>query len=97
MTTVQALNKLEAEGLLKALLDGGVIPPKIVFYREVYLIVDREIKLGAQKMVAYQYASEKLRVNDRTIRRAVKTMTKTILDKTGANKRPGKVFILPIK
>lgn len=75
MTTIEALNKAEENGTLKVLLKNGVIPPKIIFYRELYLLVQKEITTGSQKMVAYEYASDKFRVHINTVKKAVRVMS----------------------
>lgn len=75
---VEVLNELEKTGRLRALLNAGLISPKVIFYREAYLRVKACTSVYRQSIgVAISEVAEELRVDERTIRRAVKAMEAT--------------------
>lgn len=76
MNVIESLNEMEKNGSLKVLLAAGIISPKICMYREIFLLVDREIKLGSGKMEAYRFVSDKYDVHVNTIRNAFAAMSK---------------------
>lgn len=72
---VEILNELERTGKLRPLLSAGLISPKVIFYREVYLLVLSKIEIHKQtKGTAESEAAEELRITERTVRRAIRCM-----------------------
>jgi hypothetical protein len=72
---IEVLNDLEANGTLKVLVRNGVIPAKIVFYREVYMQVEAYIIINQCNIgLAVSEVAEKLNIHERTVHRAIKTM-----------------------
>lgn len=77
---VNLLNDLETKGDLKRLLTCGLISPKVIFYREAYLRFRIHVDLHKQSVsVAISEVAEELRVNERTVRRAISCMTSTFV------------------
>lgn len=77
MTGLEALNICERNGTLKVLIDRGFMSPKIIQYREIYMVVDKEVRInGKRKMSAYEEAAEIMRCDVSTVRNAVREMTR---------------------
>lgn len=65
---IELLNELESSGMLTKLFTSGLLSPKIKFYREVYLLVDKDMKINkSEKSVAVQKVADDLKVHARTI------------------------------
>lgn len=81
---VDVLNELESTGKLKALLNAGLISTKVIFYREAYLRVKAYTSVYSLTIgVAISEVAEELRVDERTVRRAVKAMqSSSIIEET---------------
>lgn len=78
---VELLNELERSGKLRALLSAGLISPKVIFYREVYLLVCSKIEIHKQSIgTAESEAAEELRITERTVRRAIRCMKSSAVE-----------------
>lgn len=72
---INVLNELESGGTLRLLVRSGVIPAKVIFYREIYLKVTAYMLINKCSMaLAISEVSEELRVTERTVHRAIKAM-----------------------
>lgn len=67
MMIIELLNELEFSGTLTRLYKCGLIDSKIKFWREVYLMVDAEMKSGNTKSVAVTEVSGKLKISERVV------------------------------
>lgn len=65
---IELLNELESNGTLTRLFMSGMLSPKIKFYREVYLMVDRDMKINkSDKSVAVQKVADDLKISIPTV------------------------------
>lgn len=69
------LLELNKNGVLKELVQAGIISPSILSHVEIYLFVDAKIKSGSKIMEAKYYASDKFNVSLSTIYRAIKQIS----------------------
>lgn len=77
MTRAELLSTID-EDKLKALVKNSMMPTKVFFYREAYLMVDAKIRTSVPKMVAYSEVAELLNVDESTVRLAFGFMTQRI-------------------
>jgi hypothetical protein len=69
---LETFNRLEKDGTLKQLFNGGFISGKILYYHELALKVDADMKINkSSKSVAIENVSEKYKISSKTVRRAV--------------------------
>lgn len=74
-TTLELLNSLETFDILKKLQKKNVIVPKVIFYREICLKVDAEMKInGGNKTQAVKTAADVFDVAAGTVWEALKKM-----------------------
>jgi hypothetical protein len=65
---------LENEEVLKKLFRGGLLSPKVFFYRNLYLDYDANIKMGLKNSVAISRTAKKFGVCIKTVYSAIKIM-----------------------
>lgn len=74
-TTLELLNSLETFDILKKLQKKNVIVPKVIFYREVCLKVDAEMKVnGGNKTQAVKTTADVFDIAAGTVWEALKKM-----------------------
>jgi len=66
---------LENEEVLKKLFRGGLLSPKVFFYRNLYLDYDANMKMGMKSANAISRTAKKFGVCDVTVYRAVDVMS----------------------
>ena len=75
MTNIEFLNKLQAEGILKQLINRGLLPLKVSFHREIYLQVTAQLLInGNNHGKAVSHVASKLNIEPMTVYRALKFM-----------------------
>lgn len=66
---------LDNEEVLKKLFRGGLLSPKVFFYRNLYLDYDANIKMGVKNRLAIYRTAKKFGICSRTVRRAIDIMS----------------------
>lgn len=66
---------LENEEVLKKLYKGGLLSPKVFFYRNLYLDYDANIKMGVKNRLAISRTAKKFGICEVTVYRAINVMS----------------------
>lgn len=69
---------IDNEDVLKKLFKGGLLSPKVFFYRNLYLDYDANIQMGIKSASAISRTAKKFGVCDRTVNRAIHVMSSNI-------------------
>ena len=71
----------ENNDVLLALHKAGLLSHTVFFYRNLYQDYTARVIMGQQKTIAVLLTSDKFRVSDTTVYRAMRAMTKVVLEK----------------
>ncbi len=66
---------LDNEDVLKKLFRGGLLSPKVFFYRNLYLDYDANIKMGVKNRLAICRTAKKFGVCVNTVYKAINVMS----------------------
>lgn len=66
-SNIDIINELEKSGALKALIQAGLFPAKILLHKEIYFYVDAKIKSGVNKTTAITWAHDDFGLSTRQI------------------------------
>ena len=73
---IELVDKLYKDGSLKKLIKGGLVSPKIMFYREVYLDYDKNIRVAKvkERVRAAEDTADTFKISTAMVYRIVKIM-----------------------
>ena len=72
---IDLINRMEADGSLKRLINAGLMSYKICFHKQLYEHYFRAVKSGVASNKAAIDTSIEFRISKRSVWRAVKTMS----------------------
>lgn len=68
------INELEKSGKLKRLIKGGVIPLKVLVYRDIYFEYRKNLEVYNSRMDALVITCDEMKVKENTVYRAKNMM-----------------------
>ncbi len=68
------INELEKSGKLKRLIKGGVIPLKVLVYRDIYFEYRKNLEIYNSSMDALVITCDEMKVKENTVYRAKNMM-----------------------
>ena len=75
MSNIEVIKELHDRQVLKPLVKAGLFPYKLMTYVEVYYFVDSRMKLGVHKNAAVIEAACEFNISERSVYRAIKSLT----------------------
>ena len=73
------INELEKSGKLKRLIKGGIIPLKVLVYRDIYFEYRKNLEVYNSRMDALVITCDEMKVKENTVYRAKKYDGKKII------------------
>jgi len=71
---IELLDRMENQGELSTLYRAGLIGHHVRIWRDVYIMVDNELRTGCPKYVAMQYVADKLGISFKYVEKIVRKM-----------------------
>lgn len=68
---IDVIEELEKNGDLQLLHKSGVLPAKVLYYREIFNYVDSKVASGVHKTTAIIWAEETFQCSRRTVYHAI--------------------------
>lgn len=71
---IELLNELKSSGQLDALFKSGLISWKVIADRDIYLEVDKLVRLGMEKRQAITTVADNFKIAESSVYKALKRM-----------------------
>ena len=75
------LNELEKSGKLKRLIKGGIIPLKVLVYRDIYFEYRKNLSVYNSRMDSLVITCDEMKVKENTVYRAKNMMERKLNSK----------------
>lgn len=73
---IELVEKLINDGTMKKLVDGGLISPNVIMFRNIFNEYNKELALKKTKLNAIESVCFKFKISERTAYRAISKMKK---------------------